>query len=175
MAMRLCGEIMIPLERFPQLPYWFTLRQAMAELDHTCADENRLALSCRIVLVISAQNRLLGILRQQDILRGLKPALLAENATQRTDKFFDVQVDPNLYRFCGGSKALSRLQEQIERHIGDFARPIDVMLHHDDDLVQTIGLMIDRDLDLVPVLQDNKIAGIVTMLDVLQETTKLLI
>jgi hypothetical protein len=175
MGMKQCGEIMVALERFPQLPYWFTLRQAMAELDRTADDEASTQCSCRVVLVFSAQNQLLGILRQQDILRGLKPNIRAENAQQHTDRLFDVQVDPNLYKFCGGTRGLRRLQEQIERPIADFARPIDAMLNYDDDLFQAIGLMIDRDLELVPVRRGNHVAGIVTMLDVLQETTKLLI
>jgi predicted transcriptional regulator len=173
--MKLCGEIMIPLERFPQLPYWFTLRQAMAELDRIAESDRDPCSACRLVLVFTAQNQLLGILRQQDILRGLKPEILAENAKRHNEKLFDVKVDPNLYRFCADTGALRRLQEQIERPISDFARPIDVMVDHDDTLLQAIGLMIDQDLDLLPVLQEDRIAGIVTMLDVLQETTKLLI
>jgi len=175
MAMKLCGEIMIPLERFPQLPYWFTLRQAMAELDRVAGGEAEVSCSCRVVLVFDAQNHLLGILRQQDILRGLKPHIRAEGARNHTEKLFDVKVDPNLYEFCGGNRALSMLQEQIARPIGDFARPIQVLLSYEDDILQAIGLMIDQDLDLIPVLRDDRIAGIVTMLDVLQESTKLLI
>jgi hypothetical protein len=175
MAMKLCGEIMIPLERFPQLPYWFTLRQAMAELDRAVDDGTRTHRPCGVVLVFNAQNQLLGVLRQQDILRGLKPGILAEQANHHAHKLFDVKIDPNLYRFCGGDRALSMLREQIERPIGDFVRPIEVMLNYDDDLMQTIGLMIDQDLDFIPVLRDNRVEGILTVLDVLQEATKLLV
>jgi hypothetical protein len=175
MAMKLCGEIMIPLDRFPQLPYWFTLRQAMAELDRVGDEETRLHCPGGVVLVFSAQNQLLGILRQADILRGLKPNILAGHAQHHAESSFAVAVDPNLYRFCDGDRALNMLREQIERPIGDFVRPIEVMLHSDDDLLPTIGLMIDRDLDFVPVLRDDRVAGLVSMLDVLQEATKLLI
>jgi CBS domain-containing protein len=174
-AMKLCGEIMIPLDRFPQLPYWFTLRQAMAELDRVADDTAKHYHPCGVVLVFNAQNHLLGILRQQDILRGLKPNILAQQSNHHAQKLFDVKVDPNLYRFCGGDRVWSMLREQIERPIGDFARPIEVMLNYDDNLLQTIGLMIDQDLDFIPVLRDDRIAGILTMLDVLKETTKLLI
>jgi len=178
MSMKLCGEIMIPLERFPQLPYWFTLRQAMAELDRVVDDVMKRHCPhcpCRLVLVFDAQNQLLGILRQQDILRGLKPEIVADHTQHHTERLFDVKVDPNLYKFYGDDRALTMLQERIERPIGDFARPIEVMLNYDDHLLQAIGLMIDRDLDFIPVLRDNRIAGIVTVLDVLQQTTELLI
>jgi CBS domain-containing protein len=174
MAMKTCGEIMIPLDRFPQLPYWFTLRQAMAELDRMGSDGTRLG-ACGVVLVFSAQNQLLGILRQEDILRGLKPNILAEQARRHAEGFLDVPVDPNLYRFCSGDRAQNMLREQIERPIGDFVRPIEVMLHSDDDLLPTIGLMIDRDLDFIPVLRDDRVAGLLSMLDVLQQATKLLV
>jgi len=178
MRIKLCGEIMIPLERFPQLPYWFTLRQAMAELERVVDDVMKRHCPhcpCRLVLVFDAQNQLLGILRQQDILRGLKPEILAENAQHHTESLFDVKVDPNLYKFYDGDRALTMLHEQIERPIGDFARPIEIMLNSDDDLLQAIALMTREDLDFIPVQRDHRIAGIVTVLDVLQETTKLLI
>ena len=175
MGMKLCGEIMIPLDRFPQLPYWFTLRQAMAELDRAAEDPSGHHRPRGVVLVFNAQNQLLGILRQQDILRGLKPEIVAAAANHHAQKFFDIKVDPNLYKFCGGDRALSMLREQIERPIGDLVRPIEVMLNYDDDLLQSIGLMIDQDLDFIPVLRDSRIEGILTVLDVLQEATKLLI
>jgi hypothetical protein len=174
MAMKSCGELMIPLDRFPQLPYWFTLRQAMAELDRMGGERSRLPGAGGVVLVFTAENQLLGILRQEDILRGLKPDLLAEQAQRHAAGFLDVPVDPNLYRFCNSDRALHMLREQIERPIGDFARPIEVMLHCDDDLLSTIGLMIDRDLDFIPVVRDDRVAGLLGMLDVLQEATKLL-
>jgi hypothetical protein len=166
---------MIPLDRFPHMPYWFTLRQAMAELDRAGADHSRPCPPCNVVLVFNPRNQLLGTLRQQDILRGLKPNLQAEKAKRHAERLFDVQVDPNLYKFCGGDRALSMLREHMERPIGDFARPIEVMLTYDDDLLQTISLMIDHDLDIIPVLRDDHITGILTMLDVLGEITKLLI
>ena len=197
MGMKHCGEIMIPLDRFPQLPYWFTLRQAMAELARLDEDREPHSLRltshrateecpgvddhresrypCSLVLVFDAQNQLLGMLRQHDILRGLKPDIVTESAQRHAERLFDVKVDPNLYKFCNGDRALNMLREQIERPIGDFARPIDLTLNYDDDLLPTIGLMIDRDIDFIPVLQDNRIAGILSMLDVLQETTRLLV
>jgi hypothetical protein len=174
MPMILCGEIMIPLDRFPQLPYWFTLRQAMVELDRLAHSEAQLDCPSRVVLVFSAQNQLLGVLRQQDILRGLKPKILAETARNHAERMFDVKVDPNLYKFYGGENAAAMLQEQVARPIGDFVRPIEAMLNYDDNLWQAIGLMIDHGLDLIPVLRDGHVAGLVTMLDVLQQTTKLL-
>jgi predicted transcriptional regulator len=74
-----------------------------------------------------------------------------------------------------GQESIMKKMLLISWTIGDFARPIEVMLHHDDDLLQSISLMIDHDLDIIPVLRDDHIAGILTMLDVLQEITKLLI
>jgi hypothetical protein len=174
MALKSCGELMIPLDRFPQLPYWFTLRHALAELDRMGGEQTGLAHACSVVLVFTAENQLLGILRQADILRGLAPNMLAEQAQRHAAGFVEVPLDPNLYRFASGDRALNMLREQIERPIGDFARPIEVMLHSDDDLLSTIGLMIDRDLDFIPVARDDRVAGLLSMLDVLQEVTKLL-
>ena len=32
MEAKRAGDIMIPLDRYPHIPHWFTLRQAIAEL-----------------------------------------------------------------------------------------------------------------------------------------------
>jgi hypothetical protein len=33
METKTLGEIVLPLETFPYIPYWFTLRQALAEME----------------------------------------------------------------------------------------------------------------------------------------------
>ena len=174
MATKQAGEIMIPLERFPHIPYWFTLRQAMAELGGVGVDKLRRC-PCGLVLVFSAQNQLLGMLRQQDILRGLRPEIAAEKANSQAAKLFDVKVDANLYKLYDSNKAVALLPRQLERPVGDFILPIDATVNHDDDLLQAVYLMIEKGNNYILVQRDHRIEGIVTALDALREIAKLVI
>ena len=173
MTAKRAGEIMIPLDRFPHMPYWFTLRQAMAELGGV-GPEQSLRCPCGLVLIFSAQNQLLGLLRAQDILRGLRPTIAADDH-RHAPEAFGVGVDANLFRFVDYEKAVGMLPRQIERPVGDFMQPVTVTVTHDDDLLQTVYLMIDQGLNYVPVLQENRIVGVVSALDTLREIAKLVV
>ncbi|MBI5489055.1 MAG: CBS domain-containing protein [Deltaproteobacteria bacterium] len=174
MTSKRAGEIMIPLDRFPHIPYWFTLRQAMAELSGVGPDQT-LRCPCGIVLVFSAQNQLLGMLRAQDILGGLRPRLTSSAAENRADRAFDVAVDPNLFRFYEYERSVGKLPEQIERPVMEFMQPLTTTVAVDDDLLQTAYLMIHEGLDQVPVLQDNRIVGLVSALDALRHIARLVV
>jgi hypothetical protein len=182
MEMKRVGEIMIPLEKFPHIPYWFTLRQALAELDR--AESETLNKACEgggttclpwVIMIFSAQNELLGMLNRQDLLNGLRPDLMSNQPNHR-EKLFDVKVDPDLVTMSFNcDKAMAALRRQIERPVSDFLSPIETTAGHGDYILQTVHKMIDRNLSLIPVVQDGRIAGVVYALDALREMTKLLI
>ena len=67
------GELMIPLEKYPHVPYWFSLRQAVAIMEKTKLNPDMPGSSslARFVLVFNETYKLLGITRRRDILRGL--------------------------------------------------------------------------------------------------------
>ena len=174
MTSKRAGEIMLPLDRFPHIPYWFTLRQAMAELNGVGPDRN-LRCPCGIVLVFSAQNQLMGMLHAHDILRGLRPRMTAGTSPNRADKPFDVEVDPNLFRFYEYERALGALPEQIERPVVDFMQALATTVSVDDDLLQAAYLMIHEGLDHVPVLQGDRIVGLVSALDALRHIATLVV
>ena len=68
---RKTGEVMVPIEKYPHIPYWFTIRQAMAELAHCDIDAGDRRSQPRYVLVFDEKYRLMGTVRRRDLLRGL--------------------------------------------------------------------------------------------------------
>src|SRR4030042_1284340 len=63
-------DLMIPLEDYPHIPYWFTLRQAMA-IVREAAVKFEGSFEPRAVLVFDEKYQLMGILTLGDIGRGL--------------------------------------------------------------------------------------------------------
>ena len=59
-------DLMIPLKDYPHVPYWFTIRQAMAIVRET-AIKFEGAFEPRSLLVFDEKYNLLGILTQGDI------------------------------------------------------------------------------------------------------------
>ena len=168
MEMKRAGEIMMPLSAFPYIPYWFTLRQALAELED---QENKRKLEQPVpwlILVFSAQNQLLGIVRRQNILQGLRPGV----PNKLRDQFPSLSdtADLDLYRMSfSQEKAYSDLRNQIERKILEFMTPIQATVDYCDPALLAIYMMIDHNLTFVPVVENGQIAGIVYAEDALHE------
>jgi predicted transcriptional regulator len=183
MEMKRVGEVMVPLEKFPHIPHWFTLRQALAELDRAESEALKNTpptdgAGCLpwVIMVFSAQNELLGMLNRQDLLRGLRPEMMANQPNHYQEKMVDVKIDADLLTMSFScDKAMASLKRQIEQPVSEFLSPIETTVGRDDYLLETIYKMIDRNLSLVPVVQDGRIVGVVYALDALREMTKLLI
>jgi CBS domain-containing protein len=166
------GEIMIPLERFPHIPYWFTLRQAIAALTRSDADADGSRDPHWMLLVFSAQNELLGVLRRQEILKGLLADILSSLTGRHRDKLFDVDLDPDLYHmYFTQEKVRSSLCEQLERPVSEFMLPITTTVAPDDALIQAVCLMIDQDVGYLPVVDDGRFVGIIDAADALEAIT----
>jgi CBS domain-containing protein len=166
--MKCAGELMLPLTAFPYIPYWFTLRQALAEIENTAGERGAHGHLPWAILVFSAQNQLLGIVRLRDILTKLKPGPAGK--LRNVAPLPEVAEDPNLQRLSfSPEKALGELRNQGERQIIDFMTPIRETVDAGDFALLAINLMIDRNLTYVPVVKDGQIVGIIYAEDVLQE------
>jgi len=168
MKAKKAGEIMIPLDRYPHIPHWFTLRQAIAELRASQIEvEGRKSLP-RAVLVFSKAYELLGIVRRRDILRGLQPSFLSAESMEYKRRLFEVETDPNLFDLTS-DKLLSALREQAERPVSDIMLPITATVDYDDHIMKVIHEMVKNDISFLPVIKDGGVVGVARSVDVLNE------
>lgn len=167
MKVKTAGELMIPLDQYPHLPYWFTLRQAMAEMEQSEFDVDGRKSLPRVVLVFDEKYQLLGIVRRRDILRGLEPSFLSQpmDATG-----FVALPDPSLVDF-----SLEGIRERAERPVRDVMLPIRATADYDDHVMKLIYMMVGNNLHLLPVLKDGSVAGVVRTVDVFHEVAQQLL
>ncbi len=174
MTTKRAGEIMIPLDQYPHIPYWFTLRQAVAALEKSEIErEGRKSLP-RALLVFDEHYHLLGCVRRRDILRGLEPKFLRTMPISHRKSLFDVEVDPNLVDLSTGKISLA-LQERADQPVSEIMSPITTMVDVNDHLAKIIYKMINRDLNLIAVSRDDKVVGVVRSVDVFHEVANLLL
>jgi CBS-domain-containing membrane protein len=174
METKRAGDLMIPLDRYPHIPYWFTLRQAMVEMEKSELEINGRKSLPRVVLVFDDTYRLLGTVRRRDILRGLEPSFLTSQPLEYRKKLFDVKMDPNL-SMLSPERLLEGLRERAERPVRDVMQPIKVTVDFHDHLVKVIYELVDNNLSLLPVLQNGKVVGVVRSVDVFHEIAQLLL
>ena len=72
---KIVKDLMIPLEDYPHIPYWFTLNQAVV-IVREAAIKYEGSFEPRAVLVFDVKYHLLGILTLKDIVRGLEGDIL---------------------------------------------------------------------------------------------------
>jgi len=173
MVTKSAGDLMIPLKKYPNIPAWFTLRQAVAKIENSVIDIEGQKSLPRALLVLDEKNQLLGIVRRRDILRVLKPKFLQDISLSNQKKLFDIEVDPGLAAISFGEDK-KIIQEQAEQLVSEVMLPIIATVNYNDQLGKIIFLMISKDLNLLPVLRDQKVVGVVRSVDVFHEVAKLL-
>jgi CBS-domain-containing membrane protein len=168
------SDLMIPLSEYPHMPYWFTLRQAMATLRSSQIEVDGKASLPRAFLVFNEAYELLGMVRRRDILRGLEPEFLKSKGRYDPRKLFEVKAGSDLMELSN-DKVVSRIKERAERPVGEIMQPIKVTLQHDDPLMKVTAEMVGNNLSMIPVLEDGSVVGVVRSVDVLDEVSKLVL
>jgi CBS-domain-containing membrane protein len=172
--MKRAGDIMIPLDEYPHLPYWFTLRQATVELEKSEVEIHGRKSLPRAVLIFDEKYQLMGMARRRDIMRGLEPEFLMSRPIESRKTLFDVKVDPNLSELSY-DKLLQGMRRQAERPISDVMRPIATTVDFEDHLVKVIYEMVDRGMSILPVLKEGKVVGVVRSVDAFREIAEILL
>ena len=159
------NELMIPLEDYPHIPYWFSLRQAMA-LVREAAIKFEGSFEPRAVLVFDEKYQLMGILTLRDIIKGLEPRFLKETSL--------VKMDPSLTVLMGDLLG-PNLKEASQRPVSEVMSPIQATIDGEAPIVKALYVMIKENVGMMPVIQDNKVAGMIRMSDLFGEIAKVVL
>jgi predicted transcriptional regulator len=127
----------------------------------------------RILLVMTADGHLAGVIRRRDILRGLAPSFLVGAISDHPEMMFDVEVDPNLTELLS-HRAAEKLREKASTRVGEIADPIPATVHPDDPLIRVIQEMVRHDQSLLPVVEDDHVIGAVRTVEVLKTVSDML-
>jgi len=171
MLLKRAEDIMVPLDEYPHLPYWFTLRQAMVEMERTVIDIDGRKSSPRAVLVFDEAYRLLGLVRRRNILFGLESRVLDLSAISVPDNSSDKSADKNTVP----QHLISNIRAQASRQISEVMIPIEHTVAHDDHLVTVMEIMVENNLNLLPVMANGSVAGVIRTVDIFHEVSELLL
>ena len=174
MGFKTAGEFMIPLDEYPHIPYWFTLRETIAELESAEIEVRGRKSLPRWVLVFDEKYQLLGTVRRRDILRGLEPEFLVGKRLHVRKSLVDIKIDPELSELSF-DKMQGGMRKQAERPVSDIMLPIRVTVNYNDHIIKIIYEMVDNNVSMIPVMKDNKVVGVVRSADVLHEVMQIVL
>ncbi|MFH1032935.1 MAG: CBS domain-containing protein, partial [Pseudomonadota bacterium] len=102
--------------------------------------------------------KLQGVLTQRDILRGIEPKFARDLKNGAALLWEDL--------FSTGA------QQQSKKPIKDFMSPVASAVQADDGLLKASHIMVVEGVDLVPVMDNNRVLGVVRLDDVFHEISK---
>lgn len=149
-AKRKVKEIMIDIFKYPHVPYWFTLDQAIKILKVFITQKE--APIPFIILVFDEQYNLIGIVGLEEIFHGLEMGLV-ENVEKINEETVSVL-------FTEKVKDLANKQvKEVMISIKDF-------INVDDPISKAAYLMIHNKLSIIPVVENKKLVGVVRLIEV---------
>jgi CBS domain-containing protein len=142
-------EIMVDVFEYPHIPYWFTLRQAAGIVRNTLLGSGK-HVHPLVVLVFDEKYNLVGMANLREILKGLAP----------------------LWSGTGGA-APGGGKPATEAPVASVMRPTKAFVEPGAGIADVARLIVEQDLELVPVLEDNKkLIGVVRWQEVFQECSR---
>ena len=144
-------DMVIPLSEYPHIPYWGTLREAIVQFN--AAYE----IGHHAVLVFDEAYKLVGILLQKDVLKGLEPKF-AQHYEDGVPIFWDELLQ------TGTEKRLAR---PVKEFMSEVKSTIDI----DDNILKASHIMLQEDNDLLPVMEGDKLIGVLQMDELFHDLT----
>ena len=155
-------DLMIPLEDYPHIPYWFTLRQAMA-IVREAAIKFEVTFEPRAVLVFDEKYQLMGLLTLIDIIKGLEPRLFKETELIKMDATLTTLTEDLLG---------PAIKEQSQKPVNEVMSPIRATVDAEDLAVKALYLMIKENVSPIPVMKENKVVGMIRLFDLFREISE---
>lgn len=166
-------DIMVPLDLYPHIPYWFSIRQAVAEMETAEIETNGRKSIPRVVLVFDETYRLMGFVRRRDILRGLLPNYLLERHEDSAQDSYDIHADPNLGELFAINS--NEMREMSDRPVSTVMNPIIHTIRDDETLLALVQELVSNNVYMLPVMKDAKIVGVVRSMDVLHAVARVIL
>lgn len=148
-------DLVIPLTDYPHIPYWGTLREAIAQLNVSYETGHH------TVLVFDEAYKLVGMLLEKDMLQGLEPKF-----AQHYENGVPILWDEILK---------SGAEERLGRPIKEFMSKVKSTIDAEDKVLKASHIMLHDNVFLLPVMEGDKLVGAVRMGDVLHEITNALL
>ncbi len=166
-------DLMIPLDSYPHVPYWFTLRQVTAVMEKAqYSDGPARPVGARFVLVFDKLYSLVGIVRRRDLIKGLMPESLLKTAGEDPGLPADDSFEEEQRR---AENLVEQMRAQAERPISEVLRPIHSTVDHTDTLLSVASKMVEQNVSMLPVLRDGVVIGVIRSAEVFDEIGSLIL
>ena len=157
------GELMIPLTDYPHIPYWFTIKQAIAIVKKTALGLEGKA-EPTTLLVFDEKYQLMGSLTMEDLIRGIEKKFV------RANSYISKEWDTPVFfegLFTEGVK------EEAQKPVSEIMSPVKDTVGPDESIIKAIYIMIDKNLSILPVIDKGVVKGVIRFQEIFNELAML--
>ena len=144
-------DMVIPISEYHHLPYWGTLREAIVQFNAAYK------IGHHAVLIFDEAYKLVGILLQKDVLKGLEPKF-----AQHYEDGVPILWDELLKT---GS------EKRLDRPVKEFMSEVKATIDIDDSILKASHIMLQENNDLLPVMEGDKLIGVLRMDELFYDLT----
>ena len=163
---RTIREICVPLAEYPHIREDAIFRDAFSVLHAGFVAGQRF----RHVLVLNAKDQLVGLLGMRDILRGMFPDYLRTH--EMTSRHQGLLPDFPALTLIWAETCHTQCKEAAGKPVKGFMAPVPARVGLDDPITKAAYLMVIHDVSILPVVDGDRVAGVVRMIDVFNEAAK---
>ncbi|MFC2130942.1 HPP family protein [Bacteroidota bacterium] len=164
-------DLMIPLERYPHIKFYKSIKDAISSFFHTELKINGKISLTRALLVFDDDNKMVGMVRRRDIMRGFHPKGFFGHEAHHPKMIFEIKDDPNLLEI-GFERLKRNIIKSADRPVSEVMIRVTHSVNYDDHMIKIIYEMTDQQYSLLPVLNNGKVVGVIRTVEVMDEIRK---
>jgi predicted transcriptional regulator len=164
-------DLMIPIEKYPHISYKATIKETISLFYNTRLELHGKTSLTRAILVFDDENKLIGMVRRRDIMRGFQPKCFFGHCVTHPQMIYKVEDDPNLLELAF-ERFNNIIQDMANKPISEVMIKVTHTVNHDDHLIKIIYEMTDQQYSLLPVLKNGEVIGVIRTVEVMDEIRK---
>lgn len=165
-------ELMVKITEYPHIPYWLSVRDAISMI-HSAYNEKTGTGLPSMVLVFDEKYQLQGILTLKNLLMGVEPRFLRKDEKSPYQGLAHADY-ASLSALVEGTFS-ENCKEEAKKPVNEVMTPIRATVDVSDSVAKAAFIMLQSDVTLVPVMDGDKVAGVLRMSDVFNELTKVVL
>lgn len=156
----------IPMTDYPHIDATSSVCKAIVLMHSSLMESHKY----RTILVADEQQRLLGYLSLRDLTRAVGPPYLRKKAPQISghQPFQTTDQDLSALSLIWQEGFTEKIREEAKRPVAEVMTLFDKTVTMDDPFAKCVYLMLAQNILILPVVEDDKVLGVVRMVDIFE-------
>lgn len=159
-------DFMVPIEEYPHITVSSSVCDAISLMHSSLADSHKY----RTILVTDEDRHLMGYLSLRDLIRAVGPRYLRKDAPNYKghQPFHGISDDMSVLSLIWQEGFTVKIREEAKKSVEGMMTLIEHTVSPDDPFAKCIYLMLVQDELIIPVAEDNKVIGVIRLVDIFE-------